>query len=136
MTTMPCIYLKTANDAMAYILNSGAIFTIASNVTGQCFTYKMSSYKRKPYTRFISVKAKYGYRCVCIIKGKRHIFRNNNLLFNDYASYKAFVWAWRHISNGSMPSTMSVYVSSKKFNIIIINVINAAIDSVVLYPSQ
>jgi len=101
--------LKTAKAAKEYILGGRALVTLTSNVTNKFFTYKITVAPNDARLHFVWYHSANGYRFVGSIKHGRKFFRSKKSIPSDYVVYKAFVWAWRHISNNSIPKTLAVY---------------------------
>ena len=102
-------HIRMATDAKQYILGGRAVVTLTSNTTNKFLTYKITVAKNNASIHFVWVHTNHGYRYLCTIKRSKGIVRSEKSMPRHYLSYKAFVWAWRHISNNSMPRTLAVY---------------------------
>lgn len=111
MTTMIPTHLKTAEGAKVYILGGRATITIVSNITNKFFTYKITAAPGNARLHFVWYHGSHGYQYVGTIKEGCKFFRNKKSIHRNLV-YKAFVWAWLHISNNSMPKSLAVYHSN------------------------
>ena len=105
--------LETAMVAKEYILGGRAFITLTSNVTNKFFTYKITVALHDARLHFVWYHSAKGYRYVGTIKYRRKFFRTKKSIPSEFTVYKAFVWAWRHISNNSMPKTIAVYHNNR-----------------------
>ena len=109
MTTMIPTHLKTAKAAKEHILGGRAIIILNNNDSGKFITYKITVDPSDSRSHFVWVHTSRGYQYVGAIKWGKKFFNSKKSIPRHYTHYKAFVWAWRHISNNSMPHPLSVY---------------------------
>jgi len=110
MTIMVPTRLETAEKAIKYMLGGRAVITVCSNVTDRHITYKITVNPNNANMHFVWVYSVHKYRFVGTLKDNgRKFFRSKKSISNKWVRYNVFVWAWRHIRNGSMPKTMAIY---------------------------
>jgi len=107
MTTKIPTQLRTAAEAKSYMLGGRAIITLTSQATNKFLTYKITVKPEKPDMHFVWVHTSLGYKFVCTLKPDKKIVPGG--MSTECLDYKAFVWAWRHIANNSMPKKLAVY---------------------------
>ena len=111
-------------DARAFINGGNATVTLRSNVTGNRFTYKVSTPKDKATgkpeagnKRFVSLLAgadNTGDFVYLGMVGDDGVFRATRATRHpDSMSFRAFAWAWAKLARETMPEGLEVWHEGK-----------------------
>jgi len=106
---VPNVHLQTAEDAKRYVLGGKSTFTLVSNKTNDHLTYKVKVANNNANRHFVWALTKNGYCYVGTIFDRKKFGRSKKSVPRGYLIYRAFLWAWRHIYNNSMPWSLAVY---------------------------
>jgi len=110
MTIVVPTQLRTAVQAVKYMLGGRAFVTIISNKTNKHFSYKITVAPNNAQRHFVWVHTSHGYRFVGTLdKNGRKFFRSKKSIPREWLMYKAFLWAWRHVNSGYMPRSLCIY---------------------------
>lgn len=109
----PRASFSTADATLRYMLAGNAIVTFESQKTGVHFTYRIQTPKvaRGPVSHFVAVLTgpdTYQY-LGCIFGGKAYAHGRNSKIGPEAKSAVAFMWVWRQLSAGKMPSVLEVF---------------------------
>lgn len=109
--------LTNANDAKTFLLGGNATFTLVSTKTGTRFTYKVTAHRDNDGTNdrwFVKVlqgpnnEADFGYLGT-IFNGNRYYHGKKSHIGKNASSAVAFEWAFRKLSNGSLPDALEFW---------------------------
>jgi hypothetical protein len=107
----PRAEFTAADVTVRFMLGGNAIVTFQSEKTGAHFTYRISTKKGQASPHFVAVLTgpeQYSY-LGCIFGGKVYAHGRKSKIGQEAPSAKAFMWAWKKLSAGTMPEVMSVY---------------------------
>lgn len=100
-------------DVMSFILAGNSRFTLVSDRTGSRYTYRLQQTDDNPNLFFLSLLTgqdnENDFTYIGIVRNNQYQWTRKVRLQPDSAPILAFTFAWRHVTNGILPTGCQIW---------------------------